>query len=262
VSATAPQYTIELPAFSGPLDLLLALIERQELDITAISLAKVTAQYLAQIELLKQDRVDELIDFLVIGARLVLIKSRALLPQDPVVGEDLDEEDPAEALIRQLHRYRRFKQAANWLGEREKMGLRTYLRVAPPPKLQGRLDMSEVSTAELLEAVRAALLRAASLEESVSVARPRTITIADQIRHLRYRTRDGARVSFETLLSDKATRLEISVTLLAVLELIKRREVYAVQDEMFGPILVVGLPPQPQEAMLSEGNGLPEFDDF
>jgi segregation and condensation protein A len=262
VSTAAPHYTIDLPAFSGPLDLLLALIERQELDITAISLARVTAQYLAQIELLKQDRLEELIDFLVIGARLVLIKSRALLPQEPVIGEEGEEEDPAEALIRQLHRYRRFKQAASWLGEREKLGLRSYLRVAPPPKLQGRLDMSDVSTAELLEAVREALQRAANLEESVSVARPRTITIADQIRHLRVRTRGGSRVPFEALLSDKATRLEISVTLLAVLELIKRREIYAVQDELFGPILVVGMPPQEQQVEQAETNGLPEFDDF
>lgn len=262
MSVSAPHYTIDLPAFSGPLDLLLALIDRQELDITAISLAKVTAQYLEQIERLKQDRVEELIDFLVVGARLVLIKSRALLPQEPLGGEEGEEEDPAEALIRQLTRYRRFKQAAGWLGEREKQGLRTYLRVAPPPKLQGRLDMSDISTAELLEAVREALLRAANLEESVSVARPRTITIADQIRHLRLRTQAGSSVPFESLLSEKATRLEISVTLLAVLELIKRREIYAVQDELFGPILVVGLAPQEQEVVESEGNGLPEFDDF
>ncbi len=109
-------YTIDLPAFAGPLDLLLHLIDREELDITAISLAKVTEQYLSQIEELKNNRMEQLIDFLVVGARLVLIKSRALLPQDvSLTGEDEEEEDPAEALIRQLRQYRRFKIAAAWL---------------------------------------------------------------------------------------------------------------------------------------------------
>jgi segregation and condensation protein A len=237
-------YTIDLPAFAGPLDLLLHLIERQELDITAISLARVTEQYLAQIEALKKDRVEELIDFLVVGARLVLIKSRALLPQEPTINEDgEEEEDPAEALIRQLRRYRLFKHAAGWLGERETQGLRTHLRVAPPPKMQGRLDMSDVSVEALMEAVREALERAASLEESVSVARPRQLTIQDQIRRLRRHIRSSQTIAFEELLSRSATRSEVAVSLLAVLELIKRREVRAVQEELFGPIVIVGTVP-------------------
>lgn len=257
------KYTIDLPAFAGPLDLLLHLIERQELDITAISLARVTEQYLAQIEALKQDRVEELIDFLVVGARLVLIKSRALLPQEPVIGEDgEEEEDPAEALIRQLRRYRRFKHAAGWLEEREKQGLRTYLRVAPPPKMQGRLDMSDVSVEALIEAVRAVLERAANLEESVSVARPRQLTIQDQIRRLRYHVRRGATMAFEELLSQKATRSEVAVSLLAVLELIKRREVSAVQEAMFGPILIIGTPDAEGQEDLPEAQEALEFDDF
>jgi segregation and condensation protein A len=262
------KYTIELPAFEGPLDLLLHLIERQELDITAISLARVTEQYLAQIEALKKDRVEELIDFLVVGARLVLIKSRALLPQEPLIGEDgEEEEDPAEALIRQLRRYRLFKRAAGWLEEREKQGLRTYLRVAPPPKLQGRLDMSDISLKALIEAVREALERASNLEQSVSVARPQQLTIQDQIQRLRNHVRSGHKIVFEDLLSASATRSEVAVSLLAVLELIKRREVTAVQEAMFGPIVIVGAnqgdgqetEPVQEEVLASEGW---EFDDF
>jgi segregation and condensation protein A len=267
------KYTIDLPAFAGPLDLLLHLIERQELDITAISLARVTEQYLAQIEALKKDRVEELIDFLVVGARLVLIKSRALLPQEPIIGEDgEEEEDPAEALIRQLRRYRLFKNAAGWFGEREKQGLRTYLRVAPPPKLQGRLDMSNVSVEALIEAVREALERAANLEESVSVARPRQLTIQDQIRRLRHQIRSSQTIAFEELLSGSATRSEVAVSLLAVLELIKRREVTAFQKTLFGPIMIVGTDAvERQEDLPGEGE-IPdeeaitdqewEFDDF
>lgn len=236
------RYTIDLPVFSGPLDLLLHLIEREELDITAISLRQVTEQYLAQIEALKRDRVEQLIDFLVVGARLVLIKSRALLPQTPTLpGDEEEEEDPAEALVRQLRTYKRFKRAAAWFQAREERGLRTYLRVAPPPKLESRLDLSGVTVDALLAAVRAALERAETAEESVALVQPRRITIEGQIRRLRHRVRGRQRVPFEELLSRKVDQLEIAVTLLAVLELIKRREVRAEQTTLFGPIAIVGI---------------------
>lgn len=243
--AKAPKdYVIDLPAFSGPLDLLLYLIEREELDITAISLAQVTEQYLHQIEQLKQNRIEQLIDFLVIGARLVQIKSRALLPQTPMSPTDDDEEeDPAEALIRQLRQYRRFKAAAGWLQGREEAGLRTYLRVAPPVKPEPKLDLTGVTVEALIDAVRAALARAESLEESVALVQPRRITIEGQIKRLRYRVATLAAVRFEELLSEQVDSLEIAVTLLAVLELIKRREVQAQQTTMFGPIEIKAATP-------------------
>lgn len=129
------QYDIAVPTFEGPFDLLLHLIERDELDITVLSLAGVTDQYIRQVEALKEDKVPQLIDFIVIGARLAQIKSRALLPAPPVVlAGDEDEEDPAEALIRQLKMYKQFKEAAANLRKRDEAGLRTYLRVAPPSK--------------------------------------------------------------------------------------------------------------------------------
>ena len=237
-------YTIDLPSFAGPLDLLLHLIERQELDITAISLVKVTEQYLQQIEQMKQNRIEELIDFLVVAARLVQIKSRALLPQTPIIIEGEEEEDPAEALLRQLREYKRFKQAAHWLANREEQGLRTYLRVAPPPKLEGRLDMSGVTIEALLTAVREALSRVDDREESVAIVQPRRITIEGQISRLRYRAKQGSSFSFTDLLSADTSRVEISITLLAVLELIKRREILASQAELFGPIELRANPDQ------------------
>lgn len=230
------KYSIALPEFSGPLDLLLHLIERNELDITAISLAEVTEQYLEQIERLKEDRIEQLIDFLVVAARLVLIKSRALLPQTPVIVEGEEEEDPAEALIRQLKQYKQFKEAASWLKAREEAGLRTYLRVAPPPKLESRLDLSGVSVDTLLTAVREALSRIDDREESVAIIQPRRITIEGQMARLRTRAKSGESFEFKHLLSEVSNRVEVSVTLLAVLELIKRREIVAFQSEMFGPI--------------------------
>lgn len=245
-------YTIDLPSFAGPLDLLLHLIERQEFDITAISLVKVTEQYLEQIEQMKQNRMEQLIDFLVVAARLVQIKSRALLPQTPVIIEGEEEEDPAEALIRQLKQYKRFKQAATWLEEREELGLRTYLRVAPPPKLEGRLDMSGVTVDSLLAAMREALSRVDDREESVAILQPRRITIEGQINRLRQRAKTGISFGFSDLLSAKTNRVEISITLLAVLELIKRQEIVASQTEMFGPIELRANPqkgPAPETAV-------------
>jgi segregation and condensation protein A len=230
------QYKFELPIFSGPLDLLLHLIQRQELDITTLSLLAVTEQYLAQIEQLKENRVEQLIDFLVVAARLVQIKSRALLPQNPVRIEDEEEEDPAEALLRQLRAYKKFKTAAFWLQERAEAGLRTYLRLAPPPKMEGRLDMSGVSVDSLLTAVRAALERVEERDDSVALIQPRRLTIEAQIAQLRRRIKKGERFGFHDLLGNAATRVEIAVSLLAVLELIKRREIQATQTALFGPI--------------------------
>jgi segregation and condensation protein A len=237
-----PTYQIALPTFAGPLDLLLHLIERNELDITAISLVQVTAQYLAQIERLQENRLEQLIDFLVVAARLVQIKSRALLPQLTVTitGEEV-EEDPAEALVRQLKAYKRFKEAAVYLQEREEKGLRTYLRVAPPPKLESRLDLSGVTAGTLWTAVQAALSRAEDREESVALIQPRRLTIEGQMARLRHKTRQGQPVGFHDLLSEATDRVEISVTLLAVLELIKRQEIVAYQPEMFGPIEIRAL---------------------
>ncbi len=230
-------YKIDLPEFAGPLDLLLHLIDRQELDITAISLMQITRQYLMQIEEMKKDRVEHLIDFLVVGARLSLIKSRALLPKIPTLpGDDEDEEDLAEALIRQLRQYKRFKQAANWLGEREESGLRTYLRIAPPPKLDTRLDLTGVTIESLITAVQSALDRAEDLEESVAIIQPRRLTIEGQIKRLRYRLKHQHTFLFNELLAGENSRVAISVTLLAVLELIKRHEASATQTHMFGPI--------------------------
>ena len=231
------KYTIDLPAFAGPLDLLLHLIDRQELDITAISLVTVTEQYLAQVRQMQDEQMAHLIDFLVVGARLAQIKSRALLPQIPgLMLDEEEEEDPAEALIRQLRQYKRFKQMAAWLMAREEAGYRTYLRLAPPPKVEKRLDLSGVTLDGLLTAVQTALARAEQLEESVSIVKPRQLTIEQQIGRLRRRLKEQKPFQFTDILSAKRNRVEVAITLLAVLELIKRQEMSAHQPELFGPI--------------------------
>ena len=232
------QYEIDLPVYEGPLDLLLHLIERSELDITALSLATVTDQFLKQVKALKDGRVTEMIDFIVIGARLMVIKSRALLPTPPVILDgDEDSEDPAEMLVRQLKQYQQFKITSRFFHERLNAGLHTYLRLAPPPKVEAKLDTSSADASKLHQMMLGVLLRLAEREDSVSVAAPRKITVEGQMAKLRSSVRRKKRLAFSDLLNDGG-RTELSVTLLAVLEMIKRREVVASQEEMFGRIQI------------------------
>jgi Segregation and condensation protein ScpA len=129
-------YTVQLPVFEGPLDLLLHLIERAELDITRVALAQVTDQFLGYLAAMQERHMDEVVSFLVIAARLLQIKSEALLPRPP--QREAGEEDPGEELARQLRLYKAFKKSAEFLQQRESLGLRSYLRLAPPPRVRRR----------------------------------------------------------------------------------------------------------------------------
>ncbi len=126
-----PEYSVNLPVFEGPLDLLLRLIEQEQLDITTVALAQVTDQFLEHLERIPEKPAAELAGFLVVAAKLLQIKSEALLPRPP--EREPGEEDPAEALARQLLLYRQFKEAASELAEREKAGMRTFLRLTHEP---------------------------------------------------------------------------------------------------------------------------------
>jgi segregation and condensation protein A len=220
---------------------LLHLIEHQELDITAISLSEVADQYLEKVDTLRKGRFENLMDFLVIAAKLLVIKSRALLPEIPQEhAEEDDEEDPAEALARQLREYKRFKIATSWLHRRSEDGMRTYLRVAVHPRIEQNLDLSGVSIETLFASLNDVLDRSDLKEDSVSVAtRKRLVTIDDQIRRLRTTLRTAGHVFFSQLLSETKTWNEVSVTLLAILELIKRHEISVSQPELFGPIEIL-----------------------
>lgn len=237
------QYHIEVPAFSGPFDLLLHLIERNELDITAISLAQVSEQYLTQVEQLKLSQKQEtLIDFIVIGARLVLIKSRALLPHNPAATLEEEEEDPAETLARQLREYKQFKEAAHWLQNRHEHHLRTFLRVAPPPKIETHLNLSGITPHTLQQLLQTILERPEKSEPSTPLTQPRRVTIEGQLALLRQTISHTPSFWFADLLSPERSQVEVCITLLAALELIKRGELAAQQSELFSPILLHRLP--------------------
>jgi segregation and condensation protein A len=231
----SPQYQIRLPVFEGPLDLLLHLIEREELDITTVALAQVTDQYLAYLADLERRQAKELADFLVVAAKLLLIKSLALLPRPPALPSEA--EDVGDELVYQLQVYKRFKEIAALLHEREEAGLHGYVRIAPLPRPEPQLDLGDVSLDDLLAAVQEALdVRPAP--PVGEVVTPITVTIAGQIAHIEQQLAHRRQVRFRELLSEATTRVEVIVTLLAVLELVKQDRVRVWQERLFGKIVI------------------------
>ena len=237
-------YKVALPVFEGPLDLLLHLIEREELDITQVSLAQVTNQYLEHLAEFSERDPDKLADFLVVAAKLLLIKSRVLLPKPPSAALVEDEPDPGQDLIRQLIEYKKFKEVAGWLQERDEQGLYSFIRIAGPPALERSVDLGDVTLDELLAAVREVLAvkpPAPSVDDAVP---PRIITIAHQISRIEQATSGGRTISFKQLLVESTSRLEVIVTLLALLELVKQLRVAMRQERRFGDIVIHAIPPQ------------------
>jgi len=252
-------YQVKLPVFEGPLDLLLYLIEREELDITAVSLAAVTEQYLDYIALLENLVVDQLADFLVIAARLILIKSQALLPRPPEMEV---EEDVGDDLVRQLIAYKQFKEVAKGLGQREEEGLRSFIRLAPPPKIESsNVDLTGITVEDLLTAVRRALAVAGPLPPVGNVVKPLTITIRDQIALIERTLAVQPYISFIQLLRQAGSRVEIVVTFLAVLELLKRRRIEVVQEQLFGEIVIQRGAEASETPLVIEDDAVLEEDD-
>jgi segregation and condensation protein A len=230
-------YKIQLPVYEGPLDLLLELIERAELDITKVSLAQVTDQYLDYIRELQELDIENLASFLVIAARLIQIKSETLLPRPP--AREPGEEDPGDALARQLVAYKRYKQVAIMLSNREEAGLRSYLRISTPMRvIEPKLDLEGIT----LEDLRAAMIEVLQhqpepdrFDRAVEIpqvrVRDKIIAIVRSIRRI-------GQISFRSLVSGARSRLEIVISFIAVLELIKQQQVIATQNELFGDIEV------------------------
>jgi len=226
-------YTVQTPVYEGPLDLLLQLIERAELDVTAVALAQVTDQYLVYIRAMTVPP-DEISAFVVIAAKLLQIKSEALLPRPP--ERQPGEEDPGHELARQLQLYKRFKQIAFWLEHRERQHLHTYLRVAPPPKVEGKLDLSNITLRDLLGAAESILAKEAEKQALGTVITPPRITIREKIAYIAESLTKAPHGHFKQLFHNKPTRLEVVVTFLALLELIKRYRISAKQGALFGDI--------------------------
>ena len=228
------EYKVMTPVYEGPLDLLLQLIEQAELDITKLALAQVTDQYLSHMRSLAKQLPEEVSAFLVIAAKLLQVKSEALLPRPPV--RDEGEEDPGEALARQLLAYKRYKEIANILKNRGDARLHTYLRLAAPPKVKEKADFGEFSLADLLDLAKKVYSKIDDRLELGTVVRAPRVTIREKIGLIVNQLREKRQTSFTQLLGTKRSRLDVVVTFLAMLELVKRHFVRASQDDLFSEI--------------------------
>lgn len=228
-------YLVRLPLFEGPLDLLLHLIQKNELDITAISLALVADQFIEHLQSIGQVQADVIADFLVVAAKLLLIKSRLLLPKPPAAEEE-EEDDPAEVLARRLREYKKFKQAAGFLRQLEDQGRRGYVRVAPPPPMATRIDWEAISLDDLLAALQRLLEREEELQPVGLLVAARKVTVREKIEWIEQLLREGRQISFQRVVGKNGGRIDIVVSLWAVLEMIKRGRLHAHQSELFGEI--------------------------
>lgn len=248
-ASNSSSYRVNTPVYEGPLDLLLSLIEKAELDITRLALAQVTDQYLTYIQNLEGIRAADISEFLVIAAKLIQIKSAALLPKPPAI--EVEEEDPGEALARQLIEYKKFKEASLFLSEREEKGLHTYLHIAQIPKIEPRLDLTGLTIKDLMDAARDIFAGKTNIPLNQVVAAPK-ITIRERIGRILSIMREKERTSFFELVKDNSSRISVVVTFLAMLELVKRHVIEAEQSALFSDIVLEPLELTIDETAISE----------
>ncbi|OAN26299.1 condensin subunit ScpA [Pseudomonas sp. Snoq117.2] len=223
-----------LEAFEGPLDLLLYLIRKQNIDILDIPVAEITRQYMSYVELMKAVQLELAAEYLLMAAMLAEIKSRMLLPR--AEGLEAEEEDPRAELIRRLQEYERFKKAAEDLDDLPREGRNFVVPSLPAPEARARKLLPEVELGELLLAM-GEVLRRADLFESHQVTRE-VLSTRERMSQVLERLKDGAFVPFVALFTLDEGRLGVVVTFMAILELVKEALVELVQNEPFSPIHV------------------------
>lgn len=256
-------YTVQLPGFQGPLDLLLHLIERNQLEITTISLVAVTDQFVAYLRTWDEPPLPRLAEFVAMAARLLLIKSRSLLPRQSRQEEDDANSDPlddAEQLRRHLIEYKLAREIARALRARELAGLQSFARpgrlVDPeaalawsPPKLVG------LNVQALAQVFRRVLMEK-RFSEPEELPLP-LVTVAEKIAEIEALVKERGRVSIEEALLTAGSRFAVIVTFLAILELWHRGRVLVHQPHLFGPIEVVLAPPRPTVAQAEAAPDIP-----
>lgn len=232
-------YSVKLETFEGPLDLLLHLIRKNELNIYDIPIADITRQYLDYLQLMKELNLEVAGEFLVMASTLLQIKSRMLLPTpgDEEGGEE--EEDPRAELVRRLLEYQRYKAASLLLRERDLLGRETFARKFDPPDLAELVTEEgplELELFQLIDAFRKLLAKLP--EAAVHQVAADTISIADRITELLALVVERQNLLFDELFDERTTREFLVVTFLAILELCKLRAINIVQDERYGAILL------------------------
>ena len=223
-----------LEAFEGPLDLLLYLIRKQNIDVLDIPVAEITKQYMGYVELMQSVRLELAAEYLVMAAMLAEIKSRMLLPRSSEA--EAEEDDPRAELIRRLQEYERYKAAAEGIDGLSRVGRDLTVPQLDAPQARARKLLPDVSLEEVLLSM-AEVLRRADMFESHQVTRE-ALSTRERMSEVLERLKGGAFVPFVSLFSADEGKLGVVVTFMAVLELIKESLVELVQNEAFGPIHV------------------------
>jgi segregation and condensation protein A len=235
------------------LDLLLHLIKKNEVSITDIPIAAITEQYLATLELMESLSLDVAGEFLVMAATLVHIKSRMLLPPGDEEADEDEGNDPRDELVRRLLEYQRFKEAAEQLEQREILSRDVFVRSAAPVEDVAPRGFREVSVFELLGALKRVIDRLPKdVFHEVTLEK---ITMREQMTLLLDRLRTLRSLYFEALFDGVKSRMEVVVTFLAMLELVKVRAIRIFQEEMAGPIMIeaaTGMDEAAERAVLDE----------
>lgn len=234
-----PDYQVKLDIFEGPLDLLLYLIRKDELEITDIPIVTITNQYMEYLDLMRMLDLEIAGEFIVMAATLMMIKSRMLLPMEERAShEEEDEEDPRWDLVRQLVEYKKFKDAAFHLHELEVDREYVYDREGAHVHLEKDAEktLQDVSIFDLISALNEALQNVP--EESLTEIFTEEVTVAQKVDDVLEQLKSKSRVSISDLFRSMKSRSEIVCTFLAVLELIKLRHVQVLQEENFDDIVV------------------------
>jgi segregation and condensation protein A len=243
--ARRDSYRVKLEIFEGPLDLLLYLIKKDEIDIYDIPIARITEQYLAYLELMQELDISVAGDFLVMASTLIYIKSKMLLPPEPKVdGEEDLSEDPRAELIERLLEYQKFKSASQMLYSRGEIESACYTR----GPLETDSSNPEVSTTlfDLLRVFREVLKRAEAQIE-MEIARDE-MTIAEKLAQIHAMLEERERINVLELFEMSRSKRELIITFLALLELVKEWKIYLIQDKPFGDIFASRRADAPQEA--------------
>jgi len=232
-------YKVNLEIFEGPLDLLLYLIRRDEVDIYDISLERVTTQYLEYIVTFKMLNIDLASEFISMAANLMYIKSRTLLPKrEQPPEDDAEEDDPRWELIRQLIEYKKFKDAANFLAKREIEQEQVFAHTPEknkPSDAENPAPLAEVSIFDLIRAFQNVLSRFEEASDFGDIVDDR-FTVSDKIEYLLEKIQPGAPLNLQSLFEKATTKVEVIVTFLALLELMKMNQFCAKQDQLLGSI--------------------------
>jgi segregation and condensation protein A len=238
-AARGQDYVVTLPVFEGPLDLLLHLIQKHELEILDIPVSFITEKYLEYISLMQALSIDVTSEYLLMAATLVHIKSKSLLPAG-TVADDGDEDglgegvDPREELIRRLLEYQKYKQAAAELNERGALGRDVFTRSAPPLEDQGPAPLAPVEIWSLLDAFAKVLARAkVKIEHEISFDK---LSITERIQQLCDQLAEKRRCTFEELFDARATRIDLVITFLALLEMTRLKLTRLYQVDPLAPI--------------------------